>query len=279
MEFYRGKRVYITGGSSGIGLTAAKLLASWGAHVALSARGRERLEEALTEVQAAALGPDQRFVIAPHDVSDPVACEAAAKDVIAALGGVDVVIANAGVVHPARILETPVDVYDKMMRINYFGTVHTVRTYLPHLIAAKGGNIGIVSSMLGFMGIYGYTAYAASKFAQVGFADCLRQELIDLDVKLTILYPPDTDTPQLAEENKIKPPETKAIAGEVKTMSAEAVATALLKGIAKGRLHVVPGAMGRFTHWMSRHAPWAVRWVTDGVLKKYRKQHPESRPA
>ncbi|MCA9517361.1 MAG: SDR family oxidoreductase [Myxococcales bacterium] len=274
MEFYRGKRVYITGGSSGIGLAAAKLLAGWGAHVALSARGKERLEEALAEVKAAAQGSDQRFMIAPHDVSDPVACEAAAKDVVAALGGVDVVIANAGVAHPARILETPVDVFEKMMRINYFGTVHTVRSYLPHLIAAKGGSIGIVSSMLGFMGIYGYTAYAASKFAQVGFADCLRQELIDHGIRLTILYPPDTDTPQLAEENRIKPPETKAISGEVKTMSAEDVALTLLKGMAKGKLHVVPGAMGRFTHFMNRHAPWVVRWVIDGELKKYRKQHP-----
>ena len=143
-----------------------------------------------------------------------------------------------------------------------------------HLIAAKGGSIGIVSSMLGFMGIYGYTAYAASKFAQVGFADCLRQELIDHGIRLTILYPPDTDTPQLAEENRIKPPETKAISGEVKTMSAEDVALTLLKGMAKGKLHVVPGAMGRFTHFMNRHAPWVVRWVIDGELKKYRKQHP-----
>ncbi|TNF25191.1 MAG: SDR family NAD(P)-dependent oxidoreductase [Deltaproteobacteria bacterium] len=279
MDFYRGKRVYITGGSSGIGLAAAKTLASWGASVYISARGEERLAQALEEVKSAAVGAHQKFGMVAHDVSDPAACEAAAAQVVAGMGGVDVLIANAGVAHPSRILETPPEVYERMMRINYFGTVHTTRAFLPHMFAQKGGSIGIVSSMLGFMGIYGYTAYAASKFAQVGFADSLRQELIDYGIKLTILYPPDTDTPQLVEENKIKPPETKAISGEVKTMSAEAVAGCLLKGIAKGKYHVVPGTMGSFTRFMNRHAPWVVRWIIDGELKKFRKNNPDTRPA
>lgn len=279
MDFYRGKKVYITGGSSGIGLAAAKSVAQWGGSVYISARGEERLAAALEEVKSAAVGSDQRFGMVAHDVSDPAACEAAAQQVVAGMGGVDVLIANAGVAHPSRILETPVEVFEKMMRINYFGTVHTTRAFLPQLYAQKSGHIGIVSSMLGFMGIYGYTAYAASKFAQVGFADALRQELIDYNVKLTILYPPDTDTPQLVEENKIKPPETKAISGEVKTLSAEAVAGCLLKGIAKGKLHVVPGAMGSFTRFMNRHAPWAVRMIIDGELKKFRKKNPDTRPA
>ena len=76
------------------------------------------------------------------------------------------------------------------------------------------------------------------------------------------------------EENKIKPPETKAIAGEVKALSAEAVALSSLKGIAKGRYHVVPGFDGTFAYFMHRHAPGVVRWVIDGALKKYRRQHP-----
>ena len=274
MDFYNGKKVYITGGSSGIGLAAAKLVARAGGHVSISARGEERLQAALAEIKAAAVRPDQRFGYVAHDVSDAAQCEAAVPQVLAQLGGLDVVIANAGVAHPGRILETPAEVFEKMMRINYFGTVHTTRAFLPQLYAQKRGHIGIVSSLLGFMGIYGYTAYAASKFAQVGFAEALRQELIDYNVKLSILYPPDTDTPQFAAENEIKPGETKAISGEVKVMSAEDVATALLLGIARGKYHIVPGAMSKFTRFMHRHAPWVVKMVVDGELKKYRKTHP-----
>ena len=274
MDFYNGKKVYITGGSSGIGLAAAKILARAGASVYISARGEDRLREAIAEIRAAARGPEQRFGYVAHDVSDPVAVEAAAARILAELGGLDVLIANAGVAHPARVLETPTDVYEKMMRINYFGTVHTTRAFLPHFFAQRGGHIAIVSSLLGFMGIYGYTAYAASKFAQVGFADALRQELIDYGVSLSILYPPDTDTPQFAEENKIKPGETKAISGEVKVMSPEEVSTCLLHGLAKGKYHIVPGAMSKFTRFMHRHAPWVVKLVIDGELKKYRKTHP-----
>jgi len=145
---------------------------------------------------------------------------------------------------------------------------------LPHFYAQKSGHVCNVGSMLGFMGIYGYTAYASSKYAITGFSDCLRQEFIDHGIGITVVFPPDTDTPQLAMENEIKPPETKAIAGEVKMMSAEAVALAMLKGISKGSYHVVPGFMGNFTYWAYRHMPWLVRFIIDGALKSYRKKNP-----
>lgn len=272
MKYFDGKATYITGGSSGIGLAAAKMIVAAGGDVAIAARGQARLDEARETLEALKRRDAQRVLAYSLDVADPEACAETAGRLVADLGRCDVVIANAGVAFPSRVLETPVDEYERMMRINYFGTVHTVRAFLPHFLERGAGRIGVVSSMLGFMGIYGYTAYAASKFAQVGFAECLRQELVDQGVTVTICYPPDTDTPQLAEENLIKPAETKAISGEVKTMSPEDVAAALLTGIARGKLHVVPGAMGKFTHFMQRHAPGLVRWVIDSDLRKFRKK-------
>jgi len=276
MKYFDQKVVYITGGSSGIGLAAARAVVLAGGDVAISARGQQRLDEAKAELDGLKHRPNQRIAASSVDVSDPVACENVAAKILKDFGRCDVIIANAGVAHPSRVLETGADVYERMMRINYFGTVHTIRALLPHFFERGHGRIGVVSSMLGFMGIYGYTAYAASKFAQVGFAECLRQELVGQDIEVTICYPPDTDTPQLAEENLIKPPETKAIAGEVKTMSAESVALTLLTGIARGKLHVVPGTMGKFTHFMQRHAPGLVRWIIDGELKKFRKKQSKS---
>lgn len=274
MDYFRGKAVFITGGSSGIGLAAARQLASAGASVAIAARGQQRLDAALAELKRAACEPRQRLVAVACDVSSAQDCARAAAETLEALGGCDVVIANAGVAHPARVLDTPDEVYERMMRINYFGTVHTVRAFLPHLAERRRGHVGIVSSMLGFMGIYGYSAYAASKFAQVGFAECLRQEGLDYGLSVTLLYPPDTDTPQLAEENRIKPPETKAISGEVKTMSADDVAREFLMGMAAGKLNVVPGGMGKATYLAKRMSPGLVNWVTDGALKRFRREHP-----
>ena len=177
LDYFRGKRVYVTGGSSGIGLAAARHLVGAGAHVAISARGQQRLDEASAAL-AGLKGADQRLLATACDVSDPADCKRTAERVLAGLGGIDVVIANAGVAHPSRVLETPDEVFQRMININYLGTVYSVRSFLPALFAQRSGRIGVVSSLLGFMGIYGYTAYAASKFAQVGFVECLRQECL-----------------------------------------------------------------------------------------------------
>ena len=276
MNHFRGKKVFITGGSSGIGEAAARLLASWGADVWIGARGEAKLATALDGIRAVGVGGTQVLGRTTVDVSDTASVAAAAEEVLAGLGGLDLLINNAGIAHPATALETPDEIYESMMRVNYFGTVNVTRAFLPHFYAQRRGHICNVGSMLGFMGIYGYTAYAASKYAITGFSDCLRQELLDHGVGITVVFPPDTDTPQLAAENEIKPPETKAIAGEVKMMSAEAVASSMLKGIASGKYHVVPGLMGGLTYWAYRHVPWLVRFVIDGALKSYRKKHPHS---
>ncbi len=270
-QYYQGKRVFLTGGSSGIGLSVARMLTGYGAHVWIAARGQERLDTALAELRTIAR-PGQRLGAIAMDIAERSQVDAAAKDVFAGLGGLDILINNAGIAHPATALETSGEIYESMMRVNYFGAVNVTSAFLPHFRAQRSGHVAMVSSMLGFMGIYGYTAYAASKHALTGYSDCLRQELRDMNVGITVIFPPDTDTPQLVEENRIKPPETKAIAGEVKTLSADEVAICLLSAIRRGKYQVVPGGMGNLTHFMVRHAPWAVRWVIDGELKKFRKK-------
>jgi 3-dehydrosphinganine reductase len=138
------------------------------------------------------------------------------------------------------------------------------RALLPYLLAQRSGWIANVASAAGFIGIYGYTAYSASKFAVAGFSECLRQELRPHGIGVTVVFPADTDTPQLEEENRIKPDETRAIAGTVRPGTPEAVARALLAGVAAGRFRVVPGFMNRVTWVATRFVPGFVRWLTDG---------------
>ncbi len=274
LNFYDRKKVLLTGGSSGIGLAAAKALVTYNADVVISARGEARLQEAVKELEAVRVNSEQVIGFVAMDVADRAGVEAACVQVLELLGGMDVLINNAGIAHPQVAFDTPEKITRSMMDVNYHGVVNVTQALLPHFYRQKSGHIANVSSMLGFMGIYGYTAYAASKHAVVGYSDCLRQELSDYNISISILYPPDTDTPQLAEENKIKPPETKAIAGNAGMLSPEYVAACLLNGIRKRRYHLLPGFMAKFTHVMFRYFPGLVRFIIDGELKKYRKKHP-----
>jgi 3-dehydrosphinganine reductase len=270
---YAGKRAFITGGSSGIGKALAAELVAEGAHVCIAARGRAGLDAALAELRPRARSPEQIVTALVLDVGDDAAVMDAAPEILAALGGgLDLLVNNAGIAHPAAFLDTPPDVFETTMRVNFHGVVHVTRALLPSMIEAGGGQIAIVSSLAGVIGIYGYTAYSASKFALLGFAECLRQDLLIHGVGVSVILPGDTDTPQLAAENLIKPAQTKAIAGNVEIVSAEFVARAALAGLRRGRYQIVPGFASRFSVFMARRFPALTRWVLDAQLRQFERK-------
>ncbi len=121
----------------------------------------------------------------------------------------------------------------------------------------------IVSSGAGLVGLFGYTAYAPSKFALRGLAESLRGELKPDGVAVTIVYPPDTDTPQLAEENLTKPRETKALTAAAGLWTADAVARATLDGVRRGRFSVTPGAQLTALAWLHSLIAPVLRWSFD----------------
>ncbi|MFZ5478671.1 MAG: SDR family oxidoreductase [Myxococcota bacterium] len=261
-DFFRGKHVLITGGSSGIGYATAKRLLEHGASVTILARRESVLAEAKGK-----LGGGDRVRTLPLDVADEAQVVEKVGAHVAAHPA-DVLLNNAGVVMPGRFVELESRHFREMMDINYFGAVNMCRAVVPHLVARGGGNICNVSSVAGAIGIYGYTAYAASKFAVRGFSEALRGEMWPHRIGVHVCLPPDTDTPQLAFENQYKPKETKAIAGQVKTMSAEAVADAMLEGVAAGEFEIVPGLDAKFSVIGARVAPGLARWVCDSAQRK-----------
>ncbi|MCB9681454.1 MAG: SDR family oxidoreductase [Alphaproteobacteria bacterium] len=265
-----GKKVVIAGGSSGIGKAAARQLVAQGCDVALLARDADRLEAARVEIAKAGSG---KVVAVSVDVTDPDSVTAGAAAVVEALGGVDVLIANQGFARCAPVWEADLDAFQAIMDTNYFGHVRLVKAFVPHLIAQKHGAVCLVTSMLGFMSFYGYGAYAASKFAIVGFAESLRQELLPFGVQVNVFYPPTTDTPGLAEENESKPPLTWAIEGTSRKFTADQVAATMLAGITKNRFVQLIGVDSWAIYYLSRWAPWLVRFVIDGELRKHIKKH------
>jgi 3-dehydrosphinganine reductase len=274
MEWLNGKKVVITGGSSGIGKATAVLAAKAGAHVCILARDPAKLETALGEIRAHARASDQKLVSAAIDVSDRGRITAAAADIVKQLGGIDVLINSAGITWPGYIKDIPDRVWDSMIQVDYMGTVNAVRAFLPYFIEQKGGNIANIASVLGYMGVFGYAAYGAAKFAVVGFSECLRQDLLAYNIKISVIYPADVDTPQWHEENKIKPQETRVLAGSIKVAPPEKIGQALLKGIERGKFTIVPGAMNRLTYFLSKHLPWVVWMIVSGQLRGYWKKNP-----
>ena len=128
----------------------------------------------------------------------------------------------------------------------------------------------IISSAAGLIGINGYTPYSPSKFALRGLAESLRGELKDFGIHVSIVYPPDTDTPQLATENLTKPDETKLITGTARTWSAEDVARVILRGIKRKDFAIAPGLEIKLLRvWHSLLAP-IIYWYFDIIVKKVR---------
>jgi 3-dehydrosphinganine reductase len=191
----KGSHVIITGGSSGIGLAVAQELVVRGARVSLIARNPKRLDKAKTVLQS---GSNEAAVFTVSaDVTDHQAAAKAVADCEAHFGPVDALITSAGITRPGVFEELPIDEFEKQIRVNYLGTAYTVRAVVPGMKKRKNGRIVMVSSQAGQIGIYGYTAYSASKFALRGFAESLRMELAPHNVHVSVDYPPDTQTPQL----------------------------------------------------------------------------------
>jgi len=230
----------ITGGSSGIGLELAKIAVRAGHNVSIIARRPLALKQA-----ADLLVPLLAGGAGVHTISADVArrgdAENAVREAIAKFGTPSHLITSAGNVIPGYFHELPAEAFEQMCAVNYLGTLYTVKAAYPAMRAAHSGRIGLIASGAALVGVFGYTGYAASKFAVRGLAECLRAEARRDGITVTIAYPPDTDTPMLVEENRTRPVESQAIAGAGGLWPAAKVAERTWNAMERGRFSVSPG--------------------------------------
>ena len=271
-ENFSGQHALITGGSSGIGKAVAKLLAQRGANISIIARDCAKLETARQEISASIIDSQQRILAITADVTQQKAIEFALKQAIADLGRPQILITSAGIAIPGYFQELSLATFHQTMAVNYFGSLYAIKAVLPEMIAAGQGHIVLISSGAGLIGLYGYTAYSSSKFALRGLAESLRGELKTHQIKVSIVYPPDTDTPQLAAENKTKPPETKLITETAQLWTAEGVAQEIIKGMIKDKFAIAPGGEMTLLNRLHSIIGGLLNWYFDKIVSKYRKK-------
>lgn len=192
----RGLRALVTGASSGIGRALSLRLAREGARVALVARREELLREVAAEI-AAAGGEARAFAADLGDREQTLAC---AAEAVSVLGGVDLLVNNAGYGHHRRFLDWDLDDMERMMRVNYVGALYWTKALLPQMVERKRGWLVFVASIGGKIGVPEESAYAASKFALVGLAEALSIEIEDAGVHVLTICPGTVRTDFFDEE-------------------------------------------------------------------------------
>ncbi|HET9693670.1 MAG TPA: SDR family oxidoreductase [Steroidobacteraceae bacterium] len=267
MSAFASRVVIVTGASEGIGRAFCLALAPQRPRLVIAARNLERLESLAGECRR--LGAE--VLVVPTDVTDERSCRALVDAAVAQFGGIDVLVNNAGGTMWTRLDEVQdLSIYERLMRLNYLGSVYPTFHALPHLKRARG-RIVAVSSMAGLIGVPTRTGYAASKHAVVGFFDSLRVEVADTGVSVTVVCPDFvvSEIHKRALGPDGQPLGDNPMAGST-IMSAEQCAELMIEAIERRERLLVTSGRGKFARWLKLLAPGRIDAMAARAIREKR---------
>jgi NADP-dependent 3-hydroxy acid dehydrogenase YdfG len=250
--------VAITGASAGIGRATALRFARDGAAIAICARRADRLKAVAAEIEQAG----GRALPITADVTRAEEMAHFVERTVGAYGRLDVVMCNAGYGLYGAIDTIAADKMHEVMNVNYFGTYHLLHAALPVLKRQNAGHIIVVSSIVGQRGIPFMGAYSATKFAQVGLAECVRAELRDTPIRLSVVYPISTETEFFGVMTKESGFATRATGPR---QTPDDVANAIAAAIGKPIAEIYPKKIAKGLAVLNAIAPG----FTDGIVKRW----------
>ena len=268
---FKDKIAIITGGSQGLGKASAKYFVELGGSVCIIARRTEILKEAANEINELKLGDSQFIEIIACDTTIMDKLKPLLTEFIEKYGIPDYLLNCVGYAYANYIEKCSLGDFKKNMEVNYYGQLVPILILLPYFMKEKKGHIVNVSSILGYMGLMGFTTYVPSKYAVVGLSETLRNELKPYRINVSILYPPSMDTPGFEIENKTKPEECRIMEARVGLETPENVAEVFIHGILRNKFNILPGE-AKFIWKLNRHFPKIIRYWSDKSYKKARKR-------
>ncbi|MBX7240792.1 MAG: SDR family oxidoreductase [Bacteroidia bacterium] len=255
------KTIVVTGGGNGIGRELVLLLLSKGARVA----ALDIREPSLRETEKLAGENSRNLSLHVLDISDYNAVLRVYDEVISRFGNVDGVINNAGIIQPfVRINDLGFEAIEKVMTLNFYGTLYIIKVFLPHLLKRSEAHIMNISSMGGFLPVPGQSVYCASKAAVKLLTEVLYAELMNTQVKVSVVFPGAIAT-EITQNSGVDRP--KVPADNQKTglspMSPVKAAEKILKGMENNEVRIYVGNDSLFLNFLYRLAPgFATRFIS-----------------
>ncbi len=252
MGMFTDQVIIVTGASEGIGRALCLALAAQRPKLVLAARNRERLETLKAEIEA--LGA--KALVVPLDVTEEAACKSLIDETVAAFGRLDVLVNNAGGTMWAKLEDIQdTSIFERLMRLNYLGSVYCTYYALPHLKKTQGRIAGI-ASVAGLNGVPTRSGYAASKHAMFGFFDSLRIEVKEYGVSVTMVAPDFvlSEVHRRALDAEGKPLGVSPMQ-EGKIMTAEQCAAMIVTALERRQRLLITSTRGKLGRWLKVLAP------------------------